>query len=76
MWEKTLLGGIFDVFWPYLCIQSLQFSEMSYTYSKTCLKRTCSNADTCLKWARDLVSRYSFTGQSLTIIICLKRTSF
>ena len=30
-WGKTHFGGTFDLFCPYLCIQSLKVSEMSYT---------------------------------------------
>ena len=43
-------------------------------YSKTCLKRTCSKADTCLKRTKDFAPKYQFTGQSLINLTCLKRT--
>ena len=43
-------------------------------YSKTCLKRTCSKADTCLKRTKDFAPKLQFTGQSLINLTCLKRT--
>ena len=41
-------------------------------YSETWLKWTCSKADTCLKQTGDLVPKYQFAGQCLTIMTCLK----
>ena len=32
---KKHFWGILDVFFPYLCVQSLEFSEISYTLSNT-----------------------------------------
>ena len=43
-------------------------------YSKTCLKRTCSKADTWLMRTKIFVQKYQFTGQSLIHLIFLKRT--
>ena len=34
-------------------------------YSKICLKRTCSKADTCIKKTKDFTQKYQFAGQSL-----------
>ena len=47
---------------------------MNLSYGKTCLKRTCSETDTCLKRTKYFVPKYQFPGQSLINITCLKRT--
>ena len=45
-----------------------------HVYSKTCLKQTCSKADTCLKQTQYFVPKYQLTCQSLINITCLKLT--
>ena len=46
--------------------------DVNATYRKSCLKRTCSKAATCLHRTNDFASKYQFTGQSLINITCLK----
>ena len=41
-------------------------------YSKTCLRRTCSKADICLKGTKDFAQKFQFIGQSLINLNCLK----
>ena len=49
-------------------------SKSRKRYSKTCLKRTCSKVDTCLKRTKHFAPKYQFTGQSLIKIIYIRRT--
>ena len=55
-------------------LQTAVKSSSALSYSKTCLKRTCSKADTCLKRTKDFAPKYQSTGQSLINITCLRRT--
>ena len=43
-------------------------------YSKIYLKRTCSEADICLKQTKDFSKKYYFSDQSIIKRTCLKRT--
>ena len=47
--------------------KSIAFQEKDRNgeYSKTCLKRTFSKADTCLKRTKDFAPEYQITGRSL-----------
>ena len=43
-------------------------------YSETCLKRTCSIADTYLKRTNESFEKFQFTDLSLINLTCLKQT--
>ena len=59
---------------PFFGFEASFINEHHYVYSETCLKRTCSKADTYLKRTKYFDPKYQFTGQSLINTTCLKRT--